>query len=291
VGAPAATPTPTTTQPPVLHRATAADVEATSDRFGIDYLQPTLVDGTFWVSDWAGDRTFDGVDPRDPWFDADHGSATFAAGDGELRISGEIPRMYVHDPAMERQWRDVEVTMYFKRVADSGVPYAGMTAVARSNHLATEEGMLARCDTRGYGARMRYDGNVDFEKETAHPENDPTRPKVLWPDGMPQERWIGYKFLVYDRGPAVKLELWLDQTNGADGGLWIKVDELLDDGNTLGETPCAPGIDARVPLTNDPAREGSESGRPNVSVYFRGDGVGEDGLVYKWGSIREINVP
>lgn len=269
-----------------MHRAGPRDLRATADAFGITMLQPTRPGGTLWVSDWSAPRRFSGVDPRDAWFDADHGSGSFRAGDGLLHVSGAAPRMYVHDPALERQWRDVEVTVYFQRVADAGVPYAGMTAVARANHLETETDAL--CDTRGYGARLRSDGRADFEKETAHPANEAVNDVPVWRRGMPFRQWIGYKFVVYDRSDGVHLELWIDRTNGKGGGDWALVNRVIDDGRLFGRTPCAPGIDPRLPLTNDASRPGSESGRPNVSVYFRSDQVGEDGLVYKWASIREI---
>ena len=276
-------------RPGTGHRATAADLEATHDPFGIDYLMRTLPRGTLWVSDWGPKREFDGVDPDDPWFDADHSRASYETGHGRMTISGEVPRMYVHDPALKRQWRDVEVTMYVKRVSDSGVPYAGMTAVARSNHLAaTGQGNPQLCDTRGYGGRLRFDGHADFEKETAHPQNDTTGNVTIWPDGMPRNVWIGYKYLVYDEPDGVHLELWVDRTDGDSGGDWHLVDSAVDDGNLFGEEPCAAGVNPRMKLTNSPSRKGSESGKPNVSVYFRSDGIGTDGLVYKRGSIREI---
>ena len=270
------------------NRATEAQVEATKDIFGIKFIEPTLRDGTYWLSNWDGRRDFTGVDPNDPWFDADHGSGSYKVRNGTLQISGDFPRMYVYDPARKRQWRDVEITMYFKREADSGVPFAGMTAVARANHLATEEGTNDLCDTRGYGARVRFDGRVDFEKETAHPHNDTTANTPYWADGMPNGTWIGFKYLVYDTKAGVKLELWLDTTDGKDGGAWRKVIETTDNGRLFGEEACADGIDAQLPLTNSTARPGSESGKPNLSVYFRSDGIDEDGLDYKWGSIREI---
>lgn len=259
-----------------------------SDAFGIRELRPSLPGATSWVARWESPRSFSGLDPSDPWFDADHGSATYVAEGGELTISGRAPRMYVHDPGLQQQWGDVEITMYFKRVADSGIPYAGFTAVARSNHLTTQDGSAGRCDTRGYGARLRFDGDTDFEKETAHPRNQSTSTRTAFPAGMPFGRWLGVKYLVYDWADGVHLELWLDRSGGRDGGQWELVNEVVDSGELFGAVPCAPGIDPAMPLTGATSREGSESGRPNLSVFFRSDGIAPGGLVYKWGSIREI---
>jgi hypothetical protein len=271
--------------------ATEAQVDASVDRFGISYLRPTLPDGTFWESDWSRTRDMNNsVDPDDAWFDAAHGNGSEHAEDGVLWISGMNPRMYVHDPAMERQWTNVEATVYFKRIADDNVPYTGMTIVARANHLVTEDGTKDLCDTRGYGGRLRFDGYVDFEKETAHPHNVARDGRQLWPGGMPKDEWIGMKYLVWDQPGGVHLQIWRDMTNGADGGDWQLVDDTIDRGNDWGTVPCAPGINPKMMLTAAPTRRGSESGKPNVSVYFRSDGIHQDGLEYKWASIREITV-
>lgn len=251
-------------------------VRATNDDHEIKFIKPTLSGGTYSRSNWGPRRGFTGVDPQDPWFDAGHGSGSYQAGNGILHISGDIPRMYIYDPAHEREWRDVEITMYFRRAADTDVPYAGTTAIARANHLATED-TEELCDTRGYGARVRFDGSVDSTKETAHPQSETAANVVQWADGMPSDTWIGYKFLVYDT-----------TAGGKEGGSWRKVNEITDDGRLFGDAACADGIDPKMALTNSPRRPGSESGKPNLSVYFRSDGIDEDGLDYKWGSIREI---
>jgi hypothetical protein len=278
-------PPPQSTHRHLVNQATAADVRATRDRFGIRYLEPTLPRGNYWVSHWQGRRSFGGVDPRDTWFDAEHGSgASYRVDDGLLYISGPVPRMFVHDPALKRQWHDVEVTMYVKRVADGNVPYAGMTAVARSNHLADSP----KCDTRGYGARVRYDGFTDFEKETSHPANEAHAQQQVWRQGMPYDTWIGFKFVVFDRRDGVHLQTWLDMSDGRHGGDWVLANQMTDDGHVFGRSACAPGIDPQLELTASSRRPGSESGKPNVSVYFRSDEVHRDGLVYKWGSVREI---
>lgn len=282
------------------------------DPFGVAELHPSPDQATAWYSKWSGGEPRvlgNQVDPEDPWFDTDHGEGRYALdGKGVMTVTGNLPRMYVYDPTgarpspkgdmalgatetrpspgglmpagASRLWHNVEITFYGMRVSEAEpVGWAGLMAYARTDHRRDAD----TCATRGYGARLLYDGRADFEKETAHGKsNGYVQAAMLrpWPGGgaMPRDVWIGYKFIVRDSedGGSVKLELWMDLANGKDGGDWKLVTEFLDQGDWGKDADaCTPGVDPAQALTG-----------PHPVVYLRNDGLGEMRL--KWFSVREI---
>jgi hypothetical protein len=253
------------------------------DAFGIREIYPSAPKGMSWSAHWDH-----GALMEDPWLERGSDDVHYDISNGVLYITGATSRLYVRDPAKKRQWHDVEVTVYAKRVADDGVPYSGIVTGVRINHGMTGPLEENLCDSRGLTARLRFDGSADFGKETSHPTTVATDSVPVFPDGMPYGEWIGYKHVVYDIPGGTRQELWMDLTDGRNGGDWKLIDTHEDLGGTIGEVACAPGIDPTIPYVNGP-RVGSESGLPSLSILFRVDGLARDGMLYKWASVREID--
>lgn len=263
------------------------------DLFGISKLYPDLPGGRQWYSKWnnnqarslrSGER-----DATDNEFVARGNGIINLTGDGLAIISGSSPRMYVYDRDKKQKWRDVEITVYAKRVSETGnVSSQGFVVGARSEHQDADE--ANPCLGRTYYGRILYDGRAVFQKEVIHEGaysiNMPSENnKASWntPDGtVAKNIWVGMKFVVRNTGDqkGVILELYRDLTDGKDGGSWEKLAEYTDSG-AWSQT------DSGVDVT---AKCGYSAGKvltsPGTSVFIRNDMIGE--AQYKLFSIREI---
>lgn len=262
-----------------------------TDKWGITKLNPTISGGREWFSKWDNGQartfTWGHKDPYDPELHGRGAGSYSIDGQGVLtavRPDGAV-RLYVYDenyPSTSgaaitpfKKWNNVEVTVYYMRVDDSGESNNGMVAAAKINHDNVDD---HPCDARGYYGKFQHDGKTRFEKELRHADSWAKTTPVSWWSVLPSNVWIGYKYIVrdVDGGTHVKLELWRDLTDGANGGSWEKVDQYVDAGGWgAGLTPCEPGKDPAQIMTG-----------PNLSVFIRDDNVTD--VRYKRWSIREI---
>jgi hypothetical protein len=190
--------------------------------FDVAQLYPTANGGREWFSKWDnghfrtinnGDR-----DPFDPMFvlTGSNDSILEIDGYGIAKMSGTQPRMYVNDKTGLAKWKNTEVTVYAKRITESSDDRsAGIIIGARSNHYNNNN-----CNVDTYYSRMQYDGNANFAKELAHPDDSAPKPshnKIYWGGiTMPRDTWIGHKFVLrdFDGGSKIKLQMYLDKNDG-----------------------------------------------------------------------------
>ena len=257
------------------------------DVFGIRQLYPSAASGAQWSSaHWDGQAydITDRIDQNDPLgISGLRGEGTLEVTDGELVMGGSQPRIYIY-PSNSGPWRDVEITAYYQRVEDAATAYAGLVIGTRSGEEGHTTG--GECDAHTYYARVRNDGEFDFEKELEHPASA-TQSRVpaetAWPPNgqVPYDTWIGFKFVIYNGmdGGTVKLEAYRDLSNGANGGDWQLVNETVDDGGWFVESTCAehsPNVDGESELI---VLEGG-------TTMIRNTDVTE--ARYRWVSVREI---
>lgn len=241
-----------------------------------------------WEDNWlSNSRSMSSVstDPKDA-------NATFR-GTGRIRVEGSTgimsmsnsPRYYVGDEMGNLKWQNVEMTVYARRVLDSSIkPHTGFTLVARTNHDLYKEDP---CQALGYHARIHFEtGEAAFQKEFYHGSSviysaSKRTSKVPWGSTVQKSVWIGIKFIVRTlASDDVELEMWIDMTDGVDGGKWSKIWSFTDSGTNWRSTKrvppeCSFGDEAKIL-------------RPGNVVFLRTDSVEQ--LDWKLFSVREIDV-
>lgn len=274
--------------PTVISTNKAQEIELPA----ITHLYKTKKGGREWYSSWANSEyrsLKSGLrDPYDEEFIARGNGSVSIDGMGIASLSGDSPRMYVYDSQKEKKWGNVEITVYAKRIAESGKTSSqGIVIGARSEHQDVTQDNPCRALT--YYGRILYDSRAVFQKELVHHDtyssNKPSEKNILmWNtvDGtLPLHRWIGVKFIVRNINKnAVKLELYLDMQEGKNGGDWKKVAEYTDQGSW---SQTDSGNDTLSQCGYAPNKVISD---PGTSVFIRNDLI--ERMDYKDFNIREI---
>ncbi|MBN1602467.1 MAG: hypothetical protein JW915_12715 [Chitinispirillaceae bacterium] len=271
------------------------------DTFGIVKFYPSKPGTIEWNSaHWNNgiERTVkysrDESDPTD-WTE-DHSASTSGFnidGKGVMNMSGGGPRFHINSLRITKCagqfFLNTEFTGYYRRVGNSGADYGGMVVGVRSAPLGHASSGGDDCDATTYYARFRHDGKWDFEKELKHPTSEYRSSSgihthgILWNgQPLPENRWIGMKYLVYnvENNTNVKLELYIDSISGGTakgGGTWEKVGEVIDGGDWPAASSLITGCSY-----SDPKLVITEG---HGTILMRTDG---DGAEYKMVSIREI---
>jgi hypothetical protein len=252
------------------------------DKYGIKEIHTTIENGREFFSHWGegGPRVLKILE-RDP-IDSElilrgNNPKLTIDGNGVATMEGENsdlvsnPRIYIYDEQKQKKWNNVEVTFYQKRISEqTEFSYSGINAGTRSEHQdVTDENLILG---QTYYGRFTNDGRIHFVKEIEHGNYvNSSEEKFSWntKDGtIPLNVWVGYKFIVrtFESTGNVKLELYMDTTDGFEGGDWNKVSEFIDDGSWGGNK-----------IYSEPA----------TSVFLRNDGLGI--AQYKNFSVREIS--
>jgi len=285
------TSTPVIEQPPPPKDSAVPTGEV--DVFGTSILYPSAPGGRTWAAKWnENPRTLSNpqTDPLDSEFHVRGSHQKLEIpGNGLARSWGDIVRLYIGTWGLS--WLNIELTVYEMRVAeqDDAPGTAGFEFQTRTrdghrgdDNRLNHRGLDKRCDGHAYSYALRFDGRVVLQKELKHPFYTSQITTQLWEgQPLPSDQWVGIKVITYNLpGDAVKLELWVDLTDGESGGHWEKVHEYIDAGGwSIDEeeaASCKIAPDHRITT-------------PQPFVVIRNDGVREQWL--KKLTIREIQPP
>eukprot|EP00516_Mucochytrium_quahogii_P006320 CAMPEP_0203762952 /NCGR_PEP_ID=MMETSP0098-20131031/15713_1 /ASSEMBLY_ACC=CAM_ASM_000208 /TAXON_ID=96639 /ORGANISM=" , Strain NY0313808BC1" /LENGTH=285 /DNA_ID=CAMNT_0050657553 /DNA_START=184 /DNA_END=1041 /DNA_ORIENTATION=- len=245
-----------------------------------------------WQSHWEATRDVKSCRQKD---DGDpccslRGNGTAKICQEQITLHGK-PRYYITcKPG--KAWRNVELTGYV-RVDEMPQSISRSTGVAigtRSNHDSND---IYPCDAHGYYIKY-WAGTqeIGIQKEFYHDAkrviyscSKRAKRKLELPSGS----FLGLKYIVRDNkdGCSVNLEVYIDLTEGLNGGTWEKVLSFKD------ENWKATNFDSdeRFPCTYPYKPQGVPNHcypvlRPGRATFLRSD---VEKCTWKWVSIREID--
>lgn len=291
-----------------------APTEPTLDPFGITKVNPSV--GKEWFStsfsqgssrsynmDAANYIGYDSIDPEFYMNLIGDSNATINA--GEIEVDGGSPRIYVEGP-----WENTEQTAYIRFSFPTAQP-AGMYihSGARSNHEVFD-GSGNRCGFGRYVAKFdhgRASGpKTACDKEVMHPIHTSEEVDAQPFSGFFTDKWIGIKQITRTIAGSsrVKVEAWVDDTGGLNGGNWVKNSEWTDDGSIpidpVDITTNQSFVDACM-ISDDPYTPLKVNSQPPASTanltqvwldaarhcWWRIENC--DKVRFKWMSVREID--
>jgi hypothetical protein len=256
-----------------------------TDKFGVKMLYPTKSYGEQWFMNMADADS-------DSRFDL--GSSISKNSDGSWKIKSSQVRMNVYTSAgyhpddidtynqktlatqgfmqSSKDWKNVEMTGYVKFNSASDDNFSWY---ARGGRHYEED-----CEGTAYKGRLfYYSGETGFAKEQWHSGGYSfSSSKDVTSSIM--DRWIGFKFVVYntvqDGKKVVVLENWLND-EGDKTASWKKVTSTVDDGGWGDEGDHCSGYPDQIMTWGGPIAD------------FRWDRASD--VDFKWLSVREIQPP
>lgn len=275
-----------------------------NDIFGISILNPTKPGGRVWNSNWhtapnhtwsSSDISVRNADPQDPMADlhcrGDQGNkATTTQATGILKAEGQNWRLYINDPDGILKWQNVEMTIYYRQLSQSG---GGISVHARLA-ARSEHQLEFQCAGSGHTAaafEIKGNGTIQLRKEMLHVSGAGAYARNIISDisGAPSNQWIGMKLIVKNVGNTTLIQCYRDMTDGANGGTWSKVIEHIDGGNwefgSQSEIDAYNNAGGGSGLCTKITPRTARLPDPASSCYLRMDG---NVVEYKKFSIREI---
>lgn len=196
---------------------------ADKDYFGTKNIFPTKTGGRVWNAPFSGTQRTLRSGQRDGNNDlCPLGQGTYTImTNGEMKIEGSAPRVYVYDSARAKLFENVEITCYYKIVTRGNMEsFQGFEIGVRGQHE------LSGTNARVYYAKHSISGIWSRMKEDVHPTAKGVTAKsgVSFDNG----KWYGMKWIVRTIGNDVNMQSYQDLTDGANGGTWVKMDEYTD---------------------------------------------------------------